>query len=175
MPADLVHLTQVISQHTQAMNGRQKVVDHVLFIPYMMYVAGVEEPLQVTGEALRNGKWPVINYFGKDVQLSGLNPKLAAWMTELADQAERTLVGETRLPVREYFQAIESFCGTQVAFFAGNGLGIRTYLVSSSPFTPSPQREAGRTAVSFLRASSGSLSVLSNMVRISVLSRSLFR
>ena len=113
LPADLVHLGQVISQHTQVLNGRQKVAECLLFIPYMMYVAGSGEAMQATIEALQDGKWPLITYFGKVVDLSKLDRPLAEWMTLLAEQVELTLVGEVRLEVREYFSAIQHFAARQ--------------------------------------------------------------
>jgi hypothetical protein len=119
LPADLVHLGQVISQHTQVLNGRQKVAECVLFAPYMLYVAGAGELMQATREAIRTGKWPMITYCGKTVDLSKLDRPLAEWMTQLAEQVERTLVGETRLEVRDYFKAIQNFAERERAALEG--------------------------------------------------------
>ena len=109
LPADLVHLGQVISQHTQVLNGRQKVAECLLFIPYMLYVAGSGDAMQATIKALRDGTWPMITYFGKRVELSKLDAPLAEWMTLLAETVEQTLLGETRPEVRDYFHAIQYF------------------------------------------------------------------
>ncbi len=108
-PADLVHLGQVISQHVQVLNGRQKVAECLLFIPYMMYVAGSGEAMRRTTGALEAGKWPMIEYFGKPVEMSRLDRELADWMALLAEQVERTLAGEVRPEAREYFSAIRNF------------------------------------------------------------------
>ena len=115
LPADLVHLGQVISQHTQVLNGRQKVAECLLFAPYMLHVAGAGEMMRSTKDALHVGKWPMITYCGKPVELSKLDRPLAEWISQLAEQVEHTLVGETRPEVQEYLKAIHEFVSRKQA------------------------------------------------------------
>jgi hypothetical protein len=109
VPGELVHLAQVISQHTQVMNGRQKVVDTVVFVPYMYFVAGTPEPIERMIKVLDASVWPDLDYMGKPVQTTRLDSALADWVVRHIEATELAIAGSTRPRAAAYCKALRGF------------------------------------------------------------------
>ena len=102
VPQELVHLSQVISQHTQVLNGRQKSADNVLFVPYMLFVSGSPEPIEQMSETLKMSSWPNLVYFGKPIQTVALDWSHADWIGLHIRATEVALVGAVRPAAERY-------------------------------------------------------------------------
>ena len=112
VPGELVHLSQVISQHTQVLNGRQKSADNLLFVPYMLFVSGSPRTMEEMTETLKDSAWLDLVYFGKTIKTPDLDWARAEWITRHIRATELSLNGEVRPAVEGYCDALFRYVGT---------------------------------------------------------------
>lgn len=108
---DMVHPSQLICQFSDFLEGRRGVrkSNNLLLVPYFLYAGDEPDVLRSVTAELERNVGSTISYFGKPLDLSGLDPDLLRWLAKQAFRVESAIAGDVRPEVSRYFTAIDRF------------------------------------------------------------------
>jgi hypothetical protein len=108
---DMVHPSQLICQFEGIVSGRGSVPlnNNLLLVPYFLFLAGEPTAMAEMTRYLESCDGPKVPYFGKSLDLVGMDSNLFRWIVKQAYRLERRVAGHTREDVRRYFSAADAF------------------------------------------------------------------
>ena len=108
---DMVHPSQLICHFEGFLNGRDRVppANNLLMVPYLLFASDEPAVMQQMTQALEQGGGSTVPFFGKSLDLSGIDPPLLRWLAKQAGRLEQSDVGHVRDEVTRYFTAADKF------------------------------------------------------------------
>ena len=108
----MMHPSQLVCQFVELHQRRRYVPptrNNLPLLPYFHYLAGEAEVLETHTRSMEHAAGPIVDLFGKPMDLSLLSARHAAWLDEQGRRVEQALVGRTRPEVERYFQTLRRF------------------------------------------------------------------
>ena len=108
---DMVHPSQLISHFEDLRMGRHAVPpsNGLLLVPLFLYVGEEPEMLRELTVEMERMHGRTVSFFGKRLDVAGLEPDLLKWLAKQAFRLDTASVGEVREEVRRYFRAADRF------------------------------------------------------------------
>jgi hypothetical protein len=108
---DMVHPSQLICQFEDFRGGRREIPpsNNLLLVPYFLYAGDEPQLLRDLTVELERDQGRAIQFFGRPLDISTLDPDHLRWIAKQALRLEKASVGEPRDEVRRYFAAVDAF------------------------------------------------------------------